>query len=218
MTIADTTTQPSEFEKLLGELDVLAKACDKDDDKKIKVAAKEGGAADDDLDEDGKPKAKVDKPFAKSLKVTLEDGSVVDAEDGSEMIKALTDQLAASDARAEKLETSMTKGLGDAITLIKSQATLIKSQGEHATALEEKIAKLSSQGTGRKAVVTLTPKLTATEELNKGGDGIDLNLFMAKATDKFNEGKITGHDLAAFEAMANRGLQPSKDIIQKIVG
>lgn len=216
MTIATDKTEPSPFEKLVGELDVLVKAepkCD-GDDKKIKAAAGEG---DDDLDEDGKPKAKKEgKPMTKALKVTLEDGTVVDAEDGSELIKALTDQLTASDAHVEKLETDMTKALGDAVTLIKGQSALLKSQGETIATLEEKIGKLSNQGAGRKAVVTLHDKKTSTEELTKS-EGINLNDFMAKATSKFNEGKITGLQLATFESMANRGLQPDPQLAAQVM-
>ena len=97
----------SKFDELLGELETLAKAQPAEEgDEKIVAAAAEGGGqgsgepdgdegagdgmGDGDGDE-GKP------PMAKSFRVKLEDGTEVDAQDGTELVKALQDRIEATD-------------------------------------------------------------------------------------------------------------------------
>lgn len=223
MTVAatdDKTVTPSEFDKLLGELDILAKATCKTDDKKIAVAAEEGTKADPDDDDDDDDEAKGGKKtMAKSLTVTLADGSVVEAEDGTELIKALQTQLEETIEGVSKTEAAMLKGLTAAVGLIKGQGEMLKSQGETIATLQTQITKLSGEGRGRKAVVTLADRTSATEEMNKSeGKGIAAAELMTKATEKFGEGKITGLELSTLEASLNRGIVPPPEFVRRIVG
>jgi hypothetical protein len=223
-TTTDKTAATDEFAKLLGELDVLAKATPKGDDKKIVAAAEDGKDPadsdddDDDDDVDGKKGGKKGAPMTKSLTVTLEDGTIVEAEDGTELIKALSTKLDESVAVGAKTKGEMLKGLTAAVAIIKDQGDLLKSQGATIAELQAQVTKLAGEGRGRKTVVTLNERTTATDSLQKGGDGINLNDFMLKATEKFQEGKLTGMELSILEAAANRGIQPSQEFVRKVIG
>ena len=140
------------FKELLSELDSLAKdqetmakaiPAEGDDDAKIAEAA---GDEDGDEGEEGEGDNDGDegKPMAKSLTGTFSDGTEFEALDGTEMIKALT-------ARIETSEASMSKALEGAVSLIKSQNEMLKSLTSH-------VNKLSGQGRGRKAVVSIAEK------------------------------------------------------------
>jgi hypothetical protein len=136
----------SKFDELLGELETLAKAqpAEDGDDKIVAAAAEGGGQVEGEEKDDGGEGA---DPMAKSFEVTLADGTKVQAQDGTALVKALQDRL-------ETTETTMAKALETAIGLI-------KSQGEQLVALKGKVASLSSEGKGRKAVLTVTPKPSA---------------------------------------------------------
>src|SRR5690606_33532727 len=87
---------------------------DGDDDKKVNddEAGDEFG---DEDDEDGD-----DKNMSKSFQLTLDDGSVVEAEDGTALVKALL-------SRVEKNEETLAKALEATVRLIKSQGETIRS-------------------------------------------------------------------------------------------
>lgn len=209
----------SQFEKLLGEIASLATeqetmtkalpADDGADEEKIQAAAAEGGsdgdeddaggAADGDADDAGKG-----KPMAKSFKLTLEDGTEIEAQDGAEMVKSLQE-------RVEKNEETMAKALGSAVELIKGQASLIKS-------LSEKVAKLAGEGRGRKTVVSIVEKPApgASTMAKSEPVGLTPDQFFAKALSAQKEGRITGTEIAVAEACLNRGEQIPASIIQRV--
>ena len=122
------------LEKLMDELETMSKALPSgdtgEDDKKIQAAAAEEGDVDGDEEEndvdtgnedeengetgsdetaDGKARDD-DKGMAKSFSFTLEDGTVVEAEDGTELIKALMN-------RVEKNEGALAKVLEGTVKL-----------------------------------------------------------------------------------------------------
>lgn len=203
----------TQFDALLGDLDAVGemhKALEKGtevDDEKIE-AAKKGGAA---SEEDGEKKKTEDveadvksgkasgkkAPLAKSLTVTLEDGTTVEAEDGTELVKSLTESLGALTERIDSSESVLAKALGQTVSLLKAQSTLISD-------LQKQVKAIGNEGRGRKAVVSLVEKPTGT--LAKGGDGgITPNDFMAKAESQWRAGKITGSEIAFIESAFNRG-------------
>jgi hypothetical protein len=212
------------FDKLLADLqsvtdsqETLAKALPqddgKDDDKAIQAAAGEGegGAAAGDGDADDKGGAADgdadDKPMAKSFKVKLADGTEVEAEDGTEMIKSLTARLDAS-------EGTMTKALESCIGLIKGQQDMIKSLGDQVT-------KLRGEGRGRKAIVSINDKpdnvAAGNADLKKSEQGVTPEVFMAKALDAMSAGKLTGMDVSLAEACLNRGEQVPASIVSRVL-
>jgi len=204
------------FKALLDELEVMTKALpaegDAAGDKKIAAAAAEGEG-------DGKKKpaeaegagegetkvedeeAAGEGEMAKSFKLKLEDGSEIDAMDGTALIKALTTRVEANEGEVKVALTS-------AITLIKGQGAMIK-------ALSDKVEKLSNTGKGRKAVVTVAEKPAAEKTVE--AEGVQIQDFMAKAHVVWSAGKLSGDEFRRLESYVNRGLQPPAEIVSKVL-
>ncbi len=203
----------SKFDELLGELETLAKAQPADDgDEKIVAAAAEGGGQgagepDGDEDEEGlEGEGKGGAPMAKSFKVTLADGTEMDAQDGTALVKSLQDRIEAS-------EDVLGKALSQAVSLI-------KSQGEQIAALAGKVKALGGEGKGRKALVSIADKPGAGTSLAKsdGGEGgLSPEEFMMKALDAQKAGRITGADVSIAEAHLNRGQPVPANIIAGVL-
>lgn len=211
------------FEKLLSELqelgaeqETLNKALPADDgkdDDKIQAAAADGGDGDGDGDgagdgdgdgDDAKGDKDGDEPMGKSLgTVTLESGEQVDAIDGTELVKSLM-------ARVETSEGQMQKALEGAVGLIKSQGAMIKS-------LSEQVNKLAGAGRGRKAMLTVTEKTPAGQQMSKSEPaGMSGEEFMAKALTAQAAGKILAKDVSAIEMYLNRGMQIPAHLIARV--
>lgn len=212
----------SQFDKLMEELSTLqadqatmAKALPADDGKdeeKIQAAAAEGGSDHDEPDGDegvGEGDGNGDeKPMTKSFKFTLEDGTEVEAEDGTALVKSLA-------ARIDKSEQDLVKALGTAVDLIKGQGELIKS-------MQDQIKKLGGEGRGRKTVVSVVEKPSATastETMAKSmqNGGVTPDQFFAKALSAQKEGKISGTEIALAETMLNRGQAIPESIVQRVM-
>lgn len=208
------------FEKLMAELNILstdqetmAKALPVDDGKdeeKIQAAAGEGGSDGDADNMGGKPDGDADdededKPMAKSFKFTLEDGTEVDAQDGTELVKSLQDRIAAT-------EVTMAKALGSAVELIKGQSLMIKS-------LSESVKKLGGEGRGRKAVVSVVEKPApgAAPMAKSEPAGMSHELFFAKAMTAQKEGRLSGMDIAMAESCLNRGETIPAGIVARVM-
>jgi hypothetical protein len=175
---------------------------DEDDMKK-----KKKGGGDDLYQDNAGPAAGED--MAKAIKVTMENGEQVDALDATDLIKSLNDRLEAVEGASKSvpgLEGVMTK----AVELITSQGALIKS-------LHESVAALSSQGRGRKAVVSLTEKPGGTLVKSDSEDGVSAEVFFAKAEAAQREGRITSLDISTAEACLNRGTSIPVGIIQRVM-
>lgn len=215
----------SQFEKLMEELSTLgtqqaelAKALPADDGKdeeKIQAAAGEGGsddgeAGDGDADDkggaaDGDADDKSGKPMAKSFKFTLEDGTEVEAQDGSELVKSLQERI-------EQNEGVMAKAMESAIGLIKGQGEMIKS-------LSEQVKKLSGEGRGRKTVVSVMekPAPVASTLAKSEPTGMSHEQFFAKALAAQKEGRLSGTEIAVAEACLNRGEAIPQSIVARVV-
>lgn len=210
----------AEFAKLLGELDTMAKAmpdpeAEPDGDKKI--AAADGADGTEGADAEGKDKKDADgKPMTKSLQVTLADGTVVDAEDGTELVKSLIERIDASDVRATETESVMAKALGVAVDLIKSQGEQLKATKTLVKSLEAKVGELSNEGRGRKTTVSVHEKPSNTMAKSQS-EGIDSGEFMAKAMTAMAAGKISGLDIATAEASINRGNAIPEHIVARVM-
>lgn len=222
-----TTKSKSPFDSLLQELDGMEEDLQKSmpadgedgadgDDDKIAAAAEDGNAdadgdGEDDVntdgDDDGDDNDGDDGRMAKSFTLKLDDGSEVEAVDGTELVKALM-------ARVETNEGQMTKALQSAVNLIKSQGDLIKS-------LQGQVAKLGDSGRGRKTLLTVTEKKPVSElrksEGSEGDEGMTANEFMAKALSAQAAGRITGSDVAVAESYLNRGLAVPDRIVNRVI-
>lgn len=205
------------FANLLGELETLQKSMSLDDDDKG-----EGDEGDQkivdaaDANGDGKKDGDDDKSMTKSLTVTLADGTKMEAEDGTELVKSLIARIDASDERATETEGVMAKALGVAVDLIKSQAVQLAETNKLVKSLQTKVGELSNEGRGRKTTVSVhEPKSTTMTKSEP--EGIDGKEFMAKAMDKMSAGKLSGLDISTAEACLNRGQPVPEHIVARVM-
>lgn len=208
------------FDKLLEELDVLAKSYgdDDSDDTKIQAAADAGNTDSDDdgvddQDEHNEPDGDEngvdndndgDGVMGKSFAFTLDDGTEMEAIDGTELVKSLMNRI-------ETNESSIHKALGSAVELISKQGAMIKS-------LQAEVKALAGGGRGRKAVVSIVEKpaagdLTKSQSTEPTMTGTE---FMAKALAAQAAGRLTGIDVARAESYLNKGMAVPADIMARV--
>lgn len=206
-----------ELQSLQGETETMAKSLPAagDDDENIQAAAGENAA--DEGDEN--PDAGADKAgenadeaetgdeggeeMGKSFSFTLENGEVIEAVDGTELVKSLI-------TRIDSTETDTKAAIDGLFGLVKSQAELIKSM--HAD-----MHKLASSGKGRKAVLSIAEKnvAPATEQMNKSlqPEGMTHKEFFSKALTLQGQGKLHGDVIRRAESLMNRGLPIPSDMV-----
>jgi hypothetical protein len=209
------------FNALVADLEALQKSQtlgDAGDDQRIAEAAGEGedaagaegaeGAGDGgdaDAGEDG-------ELMGKSFAMTLEDGTVIEAVDGTALVKSLIEKHDALVAQASAQEEELTKALTTMVDTIKGQGALIKS-------LQETVARLSGEGRGRRAVVSVAEKPGATPMAkSQSADGIPAAEFMAKCESLMMAGKLTGREVAIAESRLNNGMSVPAEIVAKVTG
>lgn len=209
----------SKFNELLAELeaaaaeqDTLAKALPQDDgadDKTIQAAAAEGDEGEEEDEgeepestEEGAESAEDEKKehMTKSMVVDGEEYEVVDVEQ-------LTKSLAEHDSRLQLHDETLTKALQTTLGALKSQSELIKS-------LSQRVETLSSQGRGRKTMVSIAEKPTTLAKSDPEQDSP--GQIMAKAQSAHAAGRITGLDVARCEAAFNSGVAAPADVLSKI--
>lgn len=221
------------FEKLLSDLDELQKlqksapaddqldaegegAADVSDDADIAAAAAEGADAGDHAEPDaddfgGKPDGDADDELmGKSFRFTLEDGQEVEAVDGTELVKSLMARFDAFGSTVAQKEEAMTKALGAAVDLI-------KSQGEAIASLQTEVKRLASEGRGRKAVVSVAEKPAAGTMMKSEPAGISGEEFMAKALSAQKVGRITALEVSKAEGYLLKGLAVPADIVNRVL-
>jgi hypothetical protein len=147
--------------------------------------------------------------MTKSLRVTLADGSEVDAEDGTELVKALIERL-------DGTETVMAKALGAAVDLIKKQGEALASTNTLVKSLQDKVAALSNQPAGRKTVLTVHEKPAGATMAKSQPEGDTPEEFMNKALDAQKAGRLTGLQVSMAEAALNRGAEVNPQIIAAV--
>lgn len=211
------------FENLLAavnaEQEELKKSqSDEGTDQKIQAAADEDGAGDDPElagagDNEGEGEGEGDgAPITKSFRFTLEGGEVIEAEDGTELVKSLMEQI-------ESDREGVQQVMGATLDLVKSMGATVRKQSEMIKSLQGQIASLSTKGTGRKAVLTVTEKQAAPmrKSLDEEPQGMTPEVFMAKSMDAFRAGKITSMDVARVESHINHGSTVPEDIVSRVL-
>lgn len=213
----------SDFEKVLNELNelnLLAKskapdADDEKDDERIKAAA-DGDADDDgepdsddygdDFDDDHEEPDGDEKPMKKSLKAWLEDGSEIEAFDGTAMMKSLQDSFDAyrNDTQAQ---------LQQAAQAVAASTELLKSLHSEMREMRAQLAELGGQGRGRKSTLNVHEKPAMVPETQAAPTKSEV---MAKAMSSLNAGRITGFDVARIEGYINGGRSIPADLLAKI--
>lgn len=221
------------FEKLLEKLteaDVLAKALPAGegigDDKKIQAAAADGaGDDDDDDDEAGDDNTDPgngngdgdDKPMAKSFMLSLDDGSQMEAFDGTEMIKSLTDRLELSERALATNEEQVLKSLNIAVDMISAQSVQMKDQGALIKSLQNQVTALSKSGRGRTSTLVphekpaLEAVMAKSHAASMGRDEI-----LAKSLTAMQSGRITGLEASGIENRLNMNIAIDPALLSRI--
>jgi len=195
------------YEELLDELEALAKSMPEaeaelkpSEDEEINEHAEpdadeEGGPADGDEDE-----ADPEKPMAKSLTLTLEDGSVVDAVEGIDFLMSIQHQLDANLEGSGRVFKSISSQL-------KEQALLIKS-------MKSEVAALRAEGRGRKtAVVSMAG---VPEESMAKSVPVSHGDILAKCLDAQKSGRLTALEVSIAESYLNRGMAVPDRIVSAL--
>ena len=159
------------------------------DDAAIQAAAAEAGAAD----------------FGKSFEFVDDKGEKHKAVDATDLVKSLLE-------RADRNEETLAKALTAMNGVVAKQGELIKS-------LTEQVKALSSQGRGRKAVVSIVEKPDAgtLAKSQASEEGMSTEQFFAKANAAFDAEKISGKDLNVISVClrSNHPIEPA--LIQKVM-
>lgn len=205
----------NDFDALLGELDVLSKALPPDDTtnadgtQKIVDAAADGAAQSTGEGEGGEGGGEGDV-MGKSLRVTLADGTEVDALDGTAMVKALSEDVSGFSGTLMKSLQLQTKVLAAQNSKLVEQGKLIKS-------LQGEVARMGNTGRGRATQLSVHEKPTAggpaapTPAQNRQA-GAEL---MAKALSSVGkEGGMTAIDVSRMESYLNRGEAIPANLLQ----
>jgi len=193
---------------------VLAKALeakpDADDDGDGKIADMADDEDDDgepDGDEDGEDDDDDGDGMMKSLEVTLPDGRVVEALDGTSLVKSLV-------AKNEDLTANVTSLAGQTVTLLKSMSATVTKQAAQIADLQKSLSKLSATGTGRRSKVAVHDRQSdPIGELPEGNAGEQI---MAKAMKAFDAGRITGIELNTVDVSLRTNQVPPTDLLKKI--
>jgi hypothetical protein len=183
-------------------------------------------------EEEGKKAAnahggKEGKEMAKSFSIKTDDGNTIEVQDASDLLKALG-------VRLDETTTTVQNALGSVVNVMKAQGEMLKSltdkfieQGATLAAqdtliksLQGDVTKLGTAPAGRKAVVTVAERqtATATETMAKAGmpEGVTTDAFFAKCFDMQKHGQMTGMEISIAEASINAGQAVPAYIVQKV--
>lgn len=135
--------------------------------------------------------------MAKALQFTLEDGTVVDALDGTALVKAMNDRMDKTD--------------GELMGVLGAITTMVKALGDSNKALTETVASLRGTSAGRRSVMVAMPGAAGADAGAGAGAGagkpqITFDELMAKAHAAQKAGELTGVQVAMVEGYASKGL------------
>ena len=206
----------SEFEKLLADLDdlVLAKSAVAEPADLLK-AEKGGqknlfGAADSDDEEDEEDEEdegdEGDEKFTKALSVTLPSGEMVEAYDGTRLVKALSAQMSSA-------QDEMRGSLDQVHQALEKTTALLKSLVGDNEALRAQVDSLASAGRGRKSSLSVHDK-PATSAPAPAAPG--RKELLAKCLVAQQAGRISGHDVATAENALNKGMELPAYLVSRI--
>lgn len=142
---------------------------------------------------------------AEGTGAVTEELEVIEVDDLIKSIGLLTD-------RVETSETELAKALTSTLGMVKSQGEMIKS-------LSDRIAVLSNQGTGRRAVLVATERAQPGEHLTKSMPqpaAVQPQEILAKCLDAQRAGKLTGGDVARAESQLNHGVAVDPRILAQL--
>ena len=199
------------FDALVADLEVLQKAqtMKKGDEPESMDSA--GSMPEGDPAEGSTEDEEDEEEMGKSFSITLENGEVVEATDGTAMLKSLKTETSEIRTGMEAFQGQVFKAMSSMAEIVKNQADLIKS-------LEATVGKLRGTGAGRKAVLSVMDRPAEGQGLQKSqAPQLNAQEFMAKCDDAFSNGRLNGAELRAVETSINNGVAVPDSIIRKVL-
>ena len=205
------------YEALLEELETLQKSMDQDDSDDEKIAA--AAAADDEDDDHDEPDGDEgidgegdddgdEGPMAKSFSFQLETGEVVEAVDGTELVKSLQNEVALLKSERETAASQSEKVFQAVLGQLKSQGELIKS-------LSAQVEKMSSEGRGRKSIAA--PSAAMAKSMGADAGGLTPDRLLAKANAAFDAGRISGKELTVIDVSLRHGAALDDGLMARVL-
>ena len=205
------------YEALLEELETLQKSMDQGDSDDEKIAA--AAAADDEDDEhegpdgdkgvDGEGDDDGDEgSMAKSFSFQLDTGEVVEAIDGTDLVKSLQGEVALFKSERETAASQSEKVFQAVLGQLKSQGQLIKS-------LSAQLEKLSSEGRGRKSIAA--PSAAMAKSMGADAGGLTPDRLLAKANAAFDAGRISGKELTVIDVSLRHGAALDDGLMARVL-
>lgn len=222
----------NDFDALLAELAPLQKAMEKPmGDAKVTAAADEAdavlpdGEGEGEGEGEGKPAVMAksddvddDDMLGKSFSVTMPDGSVQEAFDGTAMMKAMGTQLVAIKQHAtdRDLELATAKGeLAKALSACSALLGIVKPMAEMTKAMRAELTAIGGAGRGRQATVSLVDK-PALSAAPAAPAAPNTNEIMAKAMTLVDAGDFSSAEIARLEAHLGRGNPVPADLAARL--
>ena len=205
------------YKALLEELETLQKSMDQGDSDDEKIAA--AAAADDEDDDHDEPDGDEgidgegdddgdEGPMAKSFSFQLETGEVVEAVDGTELVKSLQNEVALLKSERETAASQTEKVFQAVLGQLKNQGQLIKS-------LSAQVEKLSSEGRGRKSIAA--PNAAMAKSMGTDSGGLTPDRLLAKANAAFDAGRISGKELTVIDVSLRHGAALDDGLMARVL-
>lgn len=207
------------YEALLEELETLQKSMDQGDSDDEKIAAAAAAGDEDEDDEHDEPDGDEgmggegdgdgdEGPMAKSFSFQLDTGEVVEAVDGTELVKSLQDEVALLKSERETAASQSEKVFQAVLGQLKSQGQLIKS-------LSTQLEKLSSEGRGRKSIAA--PSAAMAKSMGADAGGLTPDRLLAKANAAFDAGRISGKELTVIDVSLRHGAALDDGLMARVL-
>jgi hypothetical protein len=196
------STDESPFAALLTELDSTATVA-----KAMADEADMGAGGGEEEDEEEHPEDGGEADMAKAITVKLGDGSVVEAIDGTAMMKALNGR-----------QHQMSDAIRSLLTIVQNQNKVIERQGTMLKALGADLRKVAATGTGRRSQVTVhdQPARGPTGTMAKA-DTVSGDRFFAKAEQLSRAGKLPSTWAAEIEGSRIAGTPINPEVIRGVM-
>jgi hypothetical protein len=157
-----------------------------------------------------------DEPVAKSFRLTLDDGTEMEAFDGAELIKSLNERVQAAESAQKQNEAQVLKSLNAAVDLVSAQSVQLKDQGDLIKSLQARVDALGKTGRGRVSVLTVADKpqletVAKSQPAAMGGEEL-----IAKALGAMKAGRITGLEASGIENRIRMGIAVDPELVARV--
>lgn len=214
------------YEALLEELETLQKSMDQGDSDDEKIAAAAAAGDDDEDDEHDEPDGDEgmggegdgdgdEGSMAKSFSFQLDTGEVVEAIDGTELVKSLQDEVALLKSEREATQGELGVVFDAFKAQLKKQTECIKSQGQLIKSLSAQVEKLSSEGRGRKSIAA--PNAAMAKSMGADAGGLTPDRLLAKANAAFDAGRISGKELTVIDVSLRHGAALDDGLMARVL-